>query len=39
MPLGSHPVAMKNAVISPQAMNAGMFGMTMPLRNVPKRCT
>ena len=26
---------MKNAVIKPQAMNAAMFGMIIPDRNVP----
>ena len=33
---GSQPVAMKSAVMSPHAMNAPMFGMTIPLRNRPK---
>jgi hypothetical protein len=39
MPFGVHPVWMKNAVMIPQAMNAGIFGITIPLRNVPNRCT
>ena len=30
---------MKNAVMKPQAMNAAMFGMIMPDRNVPNFCT
>src|SRR6218665_1120696 len=30
---------MKNAVMMPHAISAGMFGMIMPERNVPKRCT
>src|SRR6478609_5965903 len=37
--LGIGPSAMKRAVMMPQAMNAGMFGMTMFERKVPKRCT
>jgi hypothetical protein len=36
---GVHPVGMKRAVMSPQAMNAAMFGMTMPDRNVPNLWT
>ena len=32
---GVHPVSMKNAVMNPQAMNAAMFGMIIPDRNVP----
>ena len=32
---GSHPVGMNRAVRKPQAMNAPMFGMTMPDRNHP----
>ncbi len=32
---GVHPTGMKNAVISPQAMIAPMFGMIMLDRNVP----
>src|SRR5690554_2266897 len=30
---------MKRAVMRPQAMNAAMLGMIMPLRKVPNRCT
>src|SRR5690606_6671302 len=30
---------MNRAVMRPQAMNAAMFGMIMPLRKVPNRCT
>jgi hypothetical protein len=30
---------MKNIVTMPHAMSAGMFGMIMPDRNVPKRWT
>ena len=37
--LGVHPTSMKNAVKMPHAMSAGMFGMIMPDRNVPKRWT
>ena len=37
--LGVHPTPMKNAVKMPHAMSAGMFGMIMPDRNVPKRWT
>jgi hypothetical protein len=37
IPFGVHPVWMKKAVMIPQAMKAGMFGMTIPLRNVPNR--
>ena len=29
---GSQPVGMNRAVIRPQAMNAAMFGITMPAR-------
>ena len=36
---GVHPVWMKNAVMKPQAMNAAMFGMIIPDRNVPNFCT
>src|SRR3954453_17020693 len=36
---GVHPVWMKNAVINPHAMNAAMFGMIIPDRNVPNFCT
>ena len=28
--LGSHPVGMNSAVINPHAMNAAMFGITIP---------
>src|SRR5689334_7810768 len=35
----SQPVEMNRAVMNPHAMNAGMFGMTMFERKVPKRCT
>jgi hypothetical protein len=31
-PTGSQPVSMNRAVIRPHAMNAPMFGMTMPAR-------
>ncbi len=37
--LGVNPASMKNAVKMPHAMSAGMFGMIMPDRNVPKRWT
>ncbi len=37
--LGVHPTPMKKAVKMPHAMSAGMFGMIMPDRNVPKRWT
>jgi hypothetical protein len=30
---------MKNAVINPQAMNAAMFGIIIPDKNVPNFCT
>jgi hypothetical protein len=30
---------MNNAVMKPQAMNAAMFGMIIPDRNVPNFCT
>ena len=30
---------MNSAVMNPQAMNAAMFGMIMPLRNVPNLWT
>jgi hypothetical protein len=36
---GSHPVGINNAVINPQAINAPMLGMTMPLKNLPKDWT
>ena len=36
---GSHPASMNRAVIKPHAINAPMFGITMPLRNLPNRCT
>ena len=36
---GVHPTSMKNAVKMPHAMSAGMFGMIMPDRYVPKRWT
>ena len=32
---GTSPFSMNNAVIKPQAMNAAMFGMIIPDRNVP----
>ena len=32
---GHHPVSIKSAVMSPHAMNAPMFGMTIPLKNLP----
>ena len=37
--LGIHPSGMKNAVISPHAMIAPMFGMIMLDRKVPNFCT
>ena len=36
---GVKPSGMKNIVMMPHAMSAGMFGMIMPERNVPKRWT
>jgi hypothetical protein len=33
--VGVHPVGIKNAVIKPHAINAAMFGMTIPDKNVP----
>src|SRR5258708_32112175 len=33
--LGVQPVGMNRAVSRPQAMNAPMFGITMPARNAP----
>jgi hypothetical protein len=30
---------MNNAVMNPQAMNAAMFGMIIPDKNVPNFCT
>src|ERR671918_1635405 len=36
---GVHPVGIKNAVISPQARNAPMLGITIPARNPPNRWT
>src|ERR671911_579339 len=36
---GSHPSGMNRAVIKPHAMNAPMFGMTMPLRKLPNLWT
>ena len=36
---GSHPVGMNRAVMSPQAMNAPMFGMIIPARYPPRRWT
>src|SRR5512132_3456436 len=36
---GVKPFSMKNAVINPQALNAAMFGMIMPDKNVPNFCT
>ena len=35
---GIHPVGMKSAVIKPHAMNAPMFGITMPARLPPTFC-
>jgi hypothetical protein len=32
---GSQPSGMNSAVIKPHAMNAPMFGMTIPLRKLP----
>ena len=37
--VGIHPVGMKNAVMSPHAMNAPMLGITIPARNPPNRWT
>src|SRR2546430_8508106 len=37
-PLGVQPVGMKKAVIKPQAMNAPIFGMTIPAMKPPYRC-
>ena len=37
--IGNGPFSMNNAVINPQAMNAAMFGMIIPDRNVPNFCT
>ena len=34
-PTGNGPFSMNNAVMKPQAMNAAMFGMIIPDRNVP----
>src|SRR6478609_8332067 len=36
---GVNPASMKKAVKMPHAISAGMFGMIMPERNVPKRWT
>ena len=36
---GIQPVSMKNAVMNPHAINAAMFGMIIPDKNVPNRCT
>ena len=36
---GSHPFSINNAVMKPHAMNAPIFGITIELRNLPKRCT
>ena len=33
--LGNHPVSMNNAVINPQAINAPILGITIPLKNLP----
>jgi hypothetical protein len=33
------PVLRKSEVIRPKAMNAPRFGMTIPARNAPARCT
>ena len=35
LPTGVQPFSMKKAVMNPQAMNAAMFGMIIPDRNVP----
>ncbi len=32
---GNHPVGINNAVINPQAINAPIFGITMPLKKRP----
>ncbi len=37
--LGVKPAEMKNIVKMPHAIRAGMLGMIMPERKVPKRCT
>ncbi len=34
---GNQPFSMNSAVIRPHAMNAPILGITMPLRNLPKR--
>ncbi len=34
-----NPAGMNSIVMKPQAMKAAMFGMIMPERNVPSRCT
>ena len=36
---GNHPFSINNAVISPQAIKAPIFGITMALRNLPNFCT
>jgi hypothetical protein len=36
---GNQPVGINKAVINPQAINAPMFGMTMPLKNLPNDWT
>src|SRR3954470_12829950 len=36
---GVQPGSMNSAVMKPQAMNAAMFGMIIPDRNVPNFCT
>ena len=35
----SQPVGMNNVVMMPKAMNAPRFGMTIPARKAPNRCT
>ena len=37
--IGNGPFSMNRAVIKPHAMNAAMFGMIIPDRNVPNFCT
>ena len=37
--IGNGPFSMNNAVMKPHAMNAAIFGMIIPDRNVPNFCT
>ncbi len=36
---GTHPVSINSAAISPHAIKAPIFGITMPLKNLPNVCT